>query len=322
MRRALHAAARGQQGIGMRSAYLLAVALLSCGDVSEDPLSPARQDEVPAAAGKLTLSTPVAATAELDRRDGRRADGAVYTGNLTVTAVPMRGSSEKDMPRPDYWPLEVGNWWSYEHTWYTVVYTDSLGQETWGDTTGEVISEREADQIVSPHGPVYLQTRRGVEPYVVEVIGVERIEARVYYRLTNGQRLAHDEAGNILEYVQLKRDPGPVERVLFDFSTPGEAERQFLTRLPYVIFLPVGAVSLGAPPSPAARSRSVSGAVKAGAFPDIVSFGLSISLAEGYGVSFAAGVGPIMSWRGSDMGYESQTYELIAAQIGGRRIGG
>ena len=220
----------------------------------------------------------------------------------------------------DYWPLQVGNRWSYEHTWYTVVYTDSLGQETWGDTTGEVISEREADQIVSPYGPVLLQTRRSHEPYILEVIGQERIESRVYYQLSNGQRLAHDEAGSILDYSQPQGEPSPEERVLFDFATPSVEDRQFLTRLPYVIFLPLGAISSGPPPYPAARTTSPSMAVKLGTFSDIVSFGLSISIAEGYGVSFAAGVGPILSWRGGDVAYESEVYELIDASIDGRRI--
>ncbi len=103
-------------------------------------------------------------------------------------------------------------------------------------------------------------------------------------------------------------------------SPPLQDQLALLTHLPYVIFLPLGAVSLNAPGYLAARTGSAFWTVKAGTFTDIISFGLSISLAEGYSVSFAAGVGPIASFRGSDMVHEWQAYELLAANIDGRRI--
>lgn len=216
----------------------------------------------------------------------------------------------------DYWPLEVGNWWSYEHTWYTVVYPDSLGQEIWGNADGEVIAQTESWQITSPYGPVYLQTRRSVDAYCLEVLGSEQVGERVFYRLSNGLMLAHDELGNIIEQVQAAGDSGSGERLLHDFATPCEDGRQFLTPVPRVIFWP-GASS---PPYPAARSRLASMSVKAGTFAEIVHFGVSFGLAEGYNVCFAVNVGPIRSSRGSDMVHEWQAYELLAANVGGRQI--
>ena len=89
----------------------------------------------------------------------------------------------------DYWPLEVGNWWLYQHR--TSFYDDN----------GDVVD--------------------GIEEVLLEVLSQEEINGTVYFRLSNGQLLRKNEEGSIVE----RRKETDV--VIFDLSHMDDPKYQF-----------------------------------------------------------------------------------------------
>ena len=86
----------------------------------------------------------------------------------------------------DYWPLEVGNRWVYEH----------------------YLRNFEGDDLVEFRDEV-----------VLEVLSQEEADGQVYSRLSNGQLLRKDEEGNIIKHHPFSSpDTTFTEIMLFDFT--------------------------------------------------------------------------------------------------------
>ena len=99
---------------------------------------------------------------------------------------------------PDYWPLEVGNKWVYNHT----------------QVDGGVESS---------------------EKVTLEVVALYEIEGRNYFAMSNGQLLRKDAEGNVIELNQFERPDDP-EVIVFDMTNLGDT--QYRISLRYTIFPP------------------------------------------------------------------------------------
>ena len=108
---------------------------------------------------------------------------------------------------PDYWPLELGNSWVYNHTWID----DGV----------------EFDEVVT-----------------LEVVGESRVGDHTYFEMSNGQLLRKDDEGNVIELNQFERPDDP-EVIVFDMTNIGDT--QYRISLRYTIFPPtlglIGTVS-------------------------------------------------------------------------------
>ena len=181
---------------------------------------------------------------------------------------------------PDYWPLEVGNRWVYEHSLF-------------GDDGG-------LDGVLFSEEIVFL-----------EVEATEEIDGQTYFRLSNGQLLRNNEDGNVVEYNNRFDSIPETEFVLFDFSDPSEGFFQ----VPYMALPP----TLGREfPYPGASGRSAfthetpSGNIDAYAF----SFG---DISGSFVMQFGRGVGLLKSNTGSDQP-GGETWVLVHAFVGGTTV--
>ena len=138
----------------------------------------------------------------------------------------------------DYWPLEVGNRWVYEH--HRIDFDFGEGNHM-----------------------VELK-----EEVVLEVLSQEEVDGQVYFRLSNGQLLRKDEEGNIIERrapVRQGESWDTAEIVIFDITHLDDPEYRFY--FPYGVFPPTRGGG-GTTPYPAARSVTTV-SVTAGVFDAI-----------------------------------------------------
>ena len=116
-----------------------------------------------------------------------------------LTYVAVLYAVALDAKSTHYWPLEIGNRWTYEYTWF-------------GDD-GKPVQQ---------------------EVVVLEVEASEEVDGQTYFRLSNGQLLRNDENGNVVEYNNRFDSIAETEFVLFDFSDPEESFFQ----VPYLALPP------------------------------------------------------------------------------------
>lgn len=204
---------------------------------------------------------------------------------LIVLSFFMTQGTINAIAPPDYWPLQIGNSWTYHH----------------------IRSGPPEDPLASEFTVI--------EEYVtIAIIDVEQIDDYAYYRFNNGQLLRRDDIGNIIEYNTRFHNIKSGEMLLLDFAGSYE-----FFRFPYGAFPP----TLGKadpPPSPAGRPQlQDSIAVPAGIFR-VYTFDYSEGVDAVTDMSFAENIGLVRSRRYGDVAYEFETFSLIAATIGGRHL--
>ena len=144
-----------------------------------------------------------------------------HTADVTVAhheaeRVSMRKNSTEIA---DYWPLDRGNKWIYEHT-TGVLNAEGLRIDFQEQVTLEVLDEEE---------------RAG----------------QIYVRLNTGQLIRKNEKGDILEYNDRFDEIQDTEMLVFDFSSlTTRDDETFAYRVPYQVMPPtIGGQSLPQGPS-------------------------------------------------------------------------
>jgi hypothetical protein len=189
---------------------------------------------------------------------------------------------------PDYWPLQVGNRWTYHHL-----------------QSGSLVGQSSSNPTV-------------IEDYItIEIVGTEGLEGQLYYRFGNGQLIRRDDMGNIIEYNNRFPSIGTKEMLVADFSVLSNDPPLF--RLPYAFFPP--SLGLGVVPAyPATWLEYPPIEVPAGQFSTLTLYH-SDSVARGYSIYFSEGVGVVYSVQGGDLPENIEEYLLVHAVVDGREIG-
>ena len=196
---------------------------------------------------------------------------------VVITIVCLNTGTEQAVAE-DYWPLEVGNWWLYEHY---VSYPDD-----------------EMNLVQS------------TEEVLLEVQSREEVNGQVYFRLSNGQLLRKDDHGSIVE---LK---GEDELTLFDMSNLEDPVRTIF--IPEGAFPLTGGGGSGYPATRAlvdGRGQPGTVTVPAGVFHAV--FFADGDLAATFTIHLAPGVGPVRQSRGTDLPGHVNSFELLSYRIGG-----
>ena len=227
----------------------------------------------------------------------------------------------------DYWPLEIGNRWTYRHTWaqYGMVVTLPDGRPVFYDIANEILRFLDTYEVLantatsdsllmdlrSKEGEI--EVIKGEEEFVAEVLGWEEREGQIYFRLSTGQLLRKDKQGNIVEFSSGQTNIEDKERIIFDFGPSCETEKQ---NDGYMGIFPSTSHGALGQPWRIKRTEFLARTVM-GDFYSGCSF--SIGVLTHFSIYFAPNIGPVSSGWSDDQGL-FEKYTLISATIQGTKI--
>ena len=178
---------------------------------------------------------------------------------------------------PDYWPLEIGNQWIYNH-------------------------------IMAEDGDVQQD-----ETLILRVVALAEIDGTHYFEMSNGKLLRKDGAGNVIEHNQIES----VDEVIFDFNNLSDPGYRFFVPYSVFPPGLVGDAHIASPVArySSALGGSLTRTVPAGTFEAVqFSFG---DVSRATNIYFAENVGVLFSESGGHMGAPFESYSLVEYRVGG-----